>query len=290
MEKLPSYVLITPARNEAEFIEVTIKAVVTQTILPLKWVIVSDGSTDGTDEIVSRYAHDHHWIELVRMPERQERHFAGKVHAFNAGYARVVGLKYDIIGNLDADVSFDTEYFKFLLTKFQENPQLGVAGTPYREGKFQYDFRFTSITHVSGQCQLFRRKCFEDIGGFQPRKIGGVDLVAVTTARMKGWETRTFLEKPYEHHRKMGTATANFLVTPFKVGRSDYILGSHPLWEILRSIYQLSRPPIILGGVLRIAGFSWAMVSGEEKQVSPDFVQFRRQEQMQRLKSLMIRR
>src|ERR1017187_2624764 len=113
MPTLPTYVLITPARNEARFIEVTIKSVVAQTHRPLKWVIVSDGSTDGTDDIVGRYMADHPWIELIRMPERRERHFAGKVHAFNAGYAKVTGLNYDIIGNLDADVSFDEDYLEF---------------------------------------------------------------------------------------------------------------------------------------------------------------------------------
>src|SRR5713226_4266269 len=105
-----TYVLVTPARNEAAFIEQTIEAVVGQTIRPAKWVIVSDGSTDGTDEIVKGYAAKHNWIELVRMPERRERHFAGKVGAFNAGYARVRDLDYDVIGNLDADISFDEEY------------------------------------------------------------------------------------------------------------------------------------------------------------------------------------
>src|SRR3989442_13622651 len=94
------YVLITPARNEAKFIELTIKSVLGQTIRPAKWVIVSDGSTDGTDDIVSKYAADHRCIELVRMPERRERNFAGKVHAFNAGYARRTALQYDMIGCL----------------------------------------------------------------------------------------------------------------------------------------------------------------------------------------------
>src|SRR5262245_10781480 len=111
MKKKLSYVLITPARNEAKSIEGTIQSVVKQTHLPLKWVIVSDGSTDGTDDIVKRYAASHPWIELVRRPERQERHFAGKVHAFNAGYERVQKLQYDVIGNLDADLTFDEEYF-----------------------------------------------------------------------------------------------------------------------------------------------------------------------------------
>jgi biofilm PGA synthesis N-glycosyltransferase PgaC len=289
MVTLPKYVLITPARNEAKYIELTLKSVTAQTILPLKWIIVSDGSTDGTDDIVNAYVADNPWIELVRMPERKERHFAGKVLAFNAGYARVSNSKYDIIANLDGDVSFDSQYFEFLLGKFAENPRLGVAGTPFREGSFQYDYRFTSIEHVSGQCQLFRRECFVEIGGYVPRKIGGVDLFAVTTARMKGWQTRTFVEKPYVHHRQMGTATAGIWKAPFKVGRADYLLGSHPLWEFTRCIYQTTRPPILIGGGLRLVGYVWAMVSQGEKQVPADFIRFRRQEQISRLWKFVTR-
>jgi biofilm PGA synthesis N-glycosyltransferase PgaC len=283
MPTLPTYILITPARNEEAYLELTIKSMVAQTVKPLKWVIVSDGSTDRTDEIVKSYLSDHPWIELLRLPERRERHFAGKVRAFEAGYSKVAGLKFEVIGNLDADISFDGDYFDFILRKFAENPRLGVAGTPFREGSFQYDYRFTSIEHVSGQCQLFRRDCFEDIGGYIPREIGGIDLVAVTTARMKGWQTRTFLEKPYVHHRIMGTATASIWEAPFKVGKKDYALGSHPLWQLARCIYQTTQPPFLLGGGLHLAGFFSMMVRGTEKQVPADFIRFRRSEEMRRL-------
>src|SRR6516162_11731394 len=100
------YVLITPVRDEVRFIDLTIKSVVAQTVRPLKWIIVSDGSTDGTDDVVRKYQPENPWIELVRMPERRERHFAGKVYAFNAGYERVKALPYDVIGSLDGDLSF----------------------------------------------------------------------------------------------------------------------------------------------------------------------------------------
>src|SRR5216684_8702803 len=118
-----SYVLITPARNEAAFIKRTIESVVAQTARSAKWVIVSDGSADGTDEIVSKYAAEHAWIELVRMPERRQRHFAGKVHAFNAGYARMKDVQYEIVGSLDGDISFGQGYFSFLLQKLAEDPK-----------------------------------------------------------------------------------------------------------------------------------------------------------------------
>ncbi len=285
MRTLPSYVLITPARNEAQFIELTIKSVVAQTIKPLKWVVVSDGSTDATDDIVKRYAAEHPWIELVRMPERRERHFAGKVHAFNAGWARVKDLDYEVIANLDADVEFDAEYFAFLLSKFAENPRLGVAGTPFTEGSFQYDYRFTSIEHVSGQIQLFRRRCFEEIGGYVPREMGGIDHVAVISARMKGWQTRTFLEKPYLHHRVMGTATANILMVSWNLGKKDYVLGTAALFEVFRCIYQARRRPVVIGGILHLAGYLWAMMR-LDRQVPAEIVAFRKQEQMRRLKRL----
>jgi poly-beta-1,6-N-acetyl-D-glucosamine synthase len=286
MPTSPSYVLITPARDEAALIDLPITSVVKQTVRPAKWVIVSDGSTDGTDDIVRKYAADHPWIELIRMPERRERHFAGKVHAFNAGYARLKGLDYNVIGNLDADVEFEEDYFDFLLAKFAENPQLGVAGTPFREGSFQYDYRFTSIEHVSGQVQMFRRECFKDIGGYVPRKIGGADHVAVITARMKGWQTRTFVEKTHVHHRRMGTAAQHALLVPWKLGRADSALGSHPAWEFFRCIYQMRRRPFLVGGILRFASFVWAAVRGTQKEVSPDFILFRRKEEMRRLRKL----
>jgi len=147
----PAYVLISTARNEANFIELTIRSILAQTVRPLKWIIVSDGSTDGTDDIVRQYANEHSWIELVRMPERRERHFAGKVQAFNAGYTRVKDLPFEVIGNLDADVSFDDkDYFLFLMNKFAEDPRLGVGGTPYQQENSTYDYRFVNIEDVSG--------------------------------------------------------------------------------------------------------------------------------------------
>lgn len=289
MPTLPTYVLITPARNEAQYIELTIKSVVAQTVRPVKWVIVSDGSTDGTDEIVCKYTRDNPWMQLIRMPERRERHFAGKVLAFNAGRVVVSDLDFDIIGNLDADVSFDEHYFEFLMSKFAQDSELGVAGTAFSEDSLQYDYRFTNIEHVSGQIQLFRVKCFEDIGGYQPRKLGGIDWVAVTSARMKGWRTRTFPEKIFTHHRQMSSAMHSGLAVPFRGGRKDYILGNHPVWELFRCIYQATRPPFLIGGGLRFAGFVWAIVSGTKSELPVELIRFTRQEQLGRLGRLFAK-
>ena len=289
-----TYVLITPARNEAAFIEQTILSMVNQTVKPLKWVIVSDGSTDGTDDIVKSYVTKYPWIELLRMPERQERNFAGKVHAFNAGYARVKELNYDIIGNLDADISFEADYFEFLLKQFYHDTHLGVGGTPFSEAGTTYDYRFTSTDHVSGACQLFRRQAFESIGGYTPLKVGGIDLVAVTTARMKGWKTRTFPEKLCQHHKKTQSGRYSRLTAIFKSGYHDYLMGGDAAWQFFRSVYQMGKQPPVLGGTTLLAGYLWALASRAERPVSKEFAEFRAKEQIARLKmffrSLLIKK
>lgn len=288
MSQLPQYVLVTPARNEAQFIELTLKSMVAQTVPPAKWVIVSDGSTDETDDIVSKYAAAHPWIELLRMPERRERNFAGKVHAFRAGYEQVKNVPYEVIGSMDADISFDADYFQFLLNKLVEDPALGLVGTPFKDTSM-YDYRFVSIEHVSGACQLFRRKCFEDIGGYIPVRSGGVDHIAVVTARMKGWKTRTFTEKICLHHRKIGSAKAGAVKAKFRDGALDYALGGHPLWEIFRSTYQLSKKPYFIGGLALLSGYMQAALRRKQRPVPLEFVKFRRREQMERLRRFLFR-
>ncbi len=288
MNQILSYVVVSPARNEAQFIELTLRSMAAQTILPLRWVIVSDSSTDGTDEIVTRYASEYPWIELLRVPDRAERNFAGKVFAFNAGYARVKDLDYQVIASLDADISFDPDYFEFLLGKLATDPLLGLTGTPFQElsGRV-YDYRFVSIEHVSGACQVFRRACFEAIDGYVPVKSGSIDHIAVISARMKGWKTRTYTERVCIHHREMGTADRKGLRLKFKYGIKDYIIGNHPMWELLRAGYQMAQPPVCLGGLALGAGYVWAMLRRIDRPVPPQLIAFHRQEQMRRLRKFL---
>src|SRR6185295_18162748 len=173
-----SYVLITPARNEEAFIEKTIQSMICQTLLPTKWVIVNDGSTDSTADIVSRYLPKYSWLEMVQVPSDRDRNFAAKVYAFNAGYERVKNLEYVVIGNLDADISFDEDYCEFLLNRFKEDANLGVGGTIFKEQGYSSETdSFEGHDHVTGGCQLFRRQCFEEIGGYTPYKSGGIDWI-----------------------------------------------------------------------------------------------------------------
>ena len=285
-----NYVLITPARNEADFIELTIKSVLAQTVRPVRWVIVNDGSTDATAEIVSNYASVHSWIEMLQMPERQERHFGGKAHAVAAGRQRVAPLEFEVIGNLDADVSFEPDYFEFLMTRFAENPKLGVAGTAFLEGNLSYNYEMVGIEHVSGMIQLFRRQCFEAIGGYSAVKTGGIDLMAVLTARTKGWETRTFTEKSFVHHRSQGGALHTGLRGRWYMGRKDYLLGNHPVWEFFRSFYQMQYRPYVIGGLLVLVSYFWHLVRRVERTMPRELIELRQSDQMKRLKSLVERR
>ncbi len=284
------YVLITPTCNEEKFIEYTLKSVVKQTVLPLKWVIVNDGSTDATASIVERYANQYDWIELVNLPKKKGRNFAAKVHAFNAGRERLKGLDHDVIGNLDSDITLDEDHFEFLMGKFREDPSLGVAGTIFVEGDGYSSGgdSFEGQSYVSGSCQMFRRECFDEIGGYFPSKNGGIDWIAVMTARMIGWKTQSFREKSSFHHRLLGTADRGVLGSSYAYGRKDYYLGGHPLWELFRSAYRLTKKPYVLAGVALFLGYAGAYIKHEERPVSKELMEFHRKEQMRRLRKILV--
>jgi poly-beta-1,6-N-acetyl-D-glucosamine synthase len=281
------YVLITPARNEETFIGKTLDSVVRQTLLPQRWVIIDDGSTDGTPKLVEAYSKKFPWIELLRRERRPTRSFAGKADAFNAGFERVRSLDFDIVGNLDADISFEPDYFELLLEKFSEFPKLGIAGTPMREAGYDaIRDSFYNENDVFGACQLFRRACFEEIGGYVPIKWGGIDWIAVRTARLKGWQTRSFSEKFFYHHRRMGATESNTWQASFDYGRKDYFLGNHPLWQIFRVAFQMTRRPYVFGGLVLLSGYLYSLACRIERPVTNELLSFHRQEQMARLKQL----
>src|SRR3984893_645016 len=282
------YVLITPARNEEKLIEKVIQSVISQTVPPSRWVIVNDGSTDATASIVSRYLAKYPWMELLNLSPHRDRSFAAKVHAFNAGFDRVKNLDFKVVGNLDSDLSVDADYLEFLLAKFEEDPGLGVAGTIFREeGYSSATDSFEGQNHVAGGCQLFRRQCFEQIGGYVPNKAGGIDWIAVTTARMMGWKTRSFREKYFFHYRSLGTAERSLLASTFSYGEKDYYLGGHPLWEMFRVAYRATKKPFLVGGMALYSGYLSAFLRQMERPVSNDLMRFHRKEQLKKLRTIL---
>lgn len=279
------YALITPARNEEELIRKSLDSVTSQTLPPVRWIVVDDGSTDRTAAIVQEYADRFPWIELVRRPEHLDRSFAGKVHAFNAGFERLQGVDFEVVGNLDADISFPPDYLEFLMQRFAEDPTIGVGGTPFTQDG-GYDTAKDSLegdNYVAGGCQLFRARCFQEIGGYVPIRGGGIDWIAVMTARMKGWKVRSFSEKRFHHYRSLGTAERGVLGASFDYGKRAYSLGSSPIWQVFRSLYRLKSKPYVLGGLALGGGYFWSMLCRKERRVSREMMRFCRREQMQKL-------
>jgi glycosyltransferase involved in cell wall biosynthesis len=261
-----------------------------QTRLPERWIIVDDGSTDGTAAIVEDFVKRHPWIELVRRAPRENRSFAGKVHAINAGLERLktLGTHFELLGNLDADVSFEPDYMEFLLQQFTRDERLGVGGTPFTEAGGYDSTRdsFEGDKYVAGPCQLFRAACFRDIGGYVANPAGGVDWIAVMMARMKGWTVRAFPEKRFHHHRAMGTAERGKVGAMFSYGQKDYYLGGSALWQVFRAAYQSTKRPFVLGGMALLMGYGWASVRRVPRPVSKALIRFHRREQMRKLRAV----
>jgi glycosyltransferase involved in cell wall biosynthesis len=284
-----AYVLATAAYNEGEFIENTIRSVISQEVPPAKWVIVSDGSTDSTDEVIKRYAAQYSFIQLYRITEDHPRNFAAQVNAINAGMEQLRGTAYEFIGNMDADVTMAPTYFKLLLEKFEHDPKLGLGGGMIYEQDLDGIFKgrkTNSRTSVAHACQLFRKDCFTSVGGqYIPLPYGGPDTYAETTARMKGWHVESFEDLTMFHHRPTGSA-GGLLKSCFRQGKMDYSLGALPLFEMLKLASRVWVKPYLLGSVVRFAGFVHSYFQGEQRAVPSEFMSYLRKEQRQRLTSL----
>lgn len=284
---LTKYVLITAARNEQDYIEKTILSVIAQTKKPEKWVIVSDGSLDNTEEIVRKYEKDYSFIKLVVKISSEGRDFASKVYAIQLGLELLDNIDYDFIGILDADVSFENNYYSSLIDEFRKNPILGIAGGKYFdivEGKLIPIY--SSPYSVRGATQFFRKECFNSIGGIKPMKYGGEDGLACVSARMHGWELENFGYLTVLHHRPTGTSGRNLLKTRVHDGFVEYHLGFHPLFQFVKSIRRIKQKPFLLGSLLRIYGFWLANFKKERRFVSDEFIKFIRTEQLKRITKL----
>ena len=285
--KASRYVLVTAAKNEEAYIERTLQSIVAQSVLPQKWVIVSDGSTDNTDEIVRRWAGKYDFIELLRKEPELTRNFGAKARAVRLGVERLCGTEYSFLGNLDADVTVEPDYYEKAMAKFEEDPHLGIAGgLRFDNCRGTYRKVLASPNSAGGPTQFFRRECYEQIGGYLSVRLGGVDYVAEIMARMHGWKVRTFPDLKLWHHRRTGTENRTIFAARFHEGISAYIHGCHPLFELSRCIYRVFDRPYLLGSVFRLGGYCWAVLCREEKDVPEQVVRYLRREQIDRLWSV----
>jgi glycosyltransferase involved in cell wall biosynthesis len=282
------YVIITPAKDEQETIEKTIESIIHQTVRPSCWVIVDDGSTDRTAEIVQSYLPSHGYMRLLKRRSGR-REFGSKVTAFNAGYQLLEGSEHSFIGNLDADISLEPNYYERILAEFQRDPRLGIAGGSVHTkigNRFITADRTTDS--VAGAVQLFRKECFDGIGGYIPLTRGGTDGAAEIMARMNGWSVRKFVDISVYEHRRTGSAQHGVLGARYAEGICFHSLGYSSLFYLLRCIYRVKDRPFVLGCVWALLGFIAAGLKRDPICVPPQVVSYLRSEQMGKLRRMFF--
>lgn len=283
-KKNTRYVVLTAARNEEKNIEKTIQSVIYQTIKPVQWIIISDGSTDRTDEIVLSYAKKNNFIKFFRASGEKLHSFGSKVKAINFAKSQVTVKEYDYIGILDADISFSSDYFKEVITRFDNNPRLGLGGgIIYQVENDRTVKQNIDVNSVAGAVQLFRRRCFEQLGDFLPLQYGGEDAAMEIKAKMNSWEVRTFPELHVMHYGFVGRGAGNLLKGKFNTGIRFYQLGYHPLFQVFRCTYRVIDWPYVIGSVAELCGYFKCLIKKEKIMLPEDTVAFLRKEQMQRL-------
>jgi biofilm PGA synthesis N-glycosyltransferase PgaC len=284
------YVLVTAAYNEEAYIGRTIESIVGQTLLPQRWVIVSDGSTDRTDDIVQKHAAKYPFIRFVRIQEKHTRNFGAQVMAINRGFEQLRDVDYDFIANVDSDLSFEPTYYSRLLQKFDEDPKLGLAGGFIFEEDHDGIFRsrlLNSEHSVGHAVQMLRRECYEAIGGWIAMPYGGQDWHALVTAQMLGWRIKAFPELPVFHHRPTGTGDRR-VRNLFREGCMDYSVGSYPPFEIMKIVRRMRFKPYVVGSLIRLSGFVWGYCRSEVRLVSPEFIQFLRGQQKRAMRDFFL--
>lgn len=278
------YIVITPARNEQDNIGHTIRSMAGQTCRPVLWVIVNDGSTDRTAEIINDAAREHPWIMPVHRPDRGFRQQGGGVvEAFCAGYERIGSESWDFLVKFDADLSFAPDYFELCLMKFAGDAKLGIGGGLICQdvaGRLVCESPGDPIFHVRGATKIYRRECWEAIGGLI--QAPGWDTVDELKANMLGWTTRSFPDVPLKHHRYTGSVDGTWK-NYVKFGLANYITGYHPLFMALKCLKRSFQRPYFVGAI----GLGWGFCCGYLRQVAqvddPRLIRYVRRQQLNKL-------
>lgn len=288
--KVAPLVIVSPVRDEAKLIQQTLDSVVAQTVRPQEWVIVDDGSTDNTVEIVEAFAQRYPFIHLVRHENRGFRKLGGGVvAAFKFGLTKIHSPEFAFVAKLDGDMSFGPRYLEKMFERFDHNPKLAaVSGKVFRPENGELIEEAIIDEHVAGQFKLYRWDAYQDIGGFVEEVLW--DGIDVHTARMKGWDTCSFMDPDalLYHHRLMGSSDKNVLRGRLRWGRGLYFMGYHPLYTIASGLFRMREKPFIIGGLLIIVGYFKAALQGVPRYDNPEFRQYLRRWQMQQLKARLF--
>ncbi|MCX8089451.1 MAG: glycosyltransferase family 2 protein [Verrucomicrobiae bacterium] len=284
MKRALNYVIITPVRNEAEFLPLTIRSVVAQTIRPTMWIIVNDGSRDKTGALAEEAARTHSWIRVVHRSDRGFRQAgSGVMEAFYDGYKLVEKEPWEFLVKLDGDLSFEPNYFERCFQAFAADPRLGIAGgtiCSLRDGVPQEESKIDPTFHVRGATKIYRAECWRAIGGLI--RAPGWDTVDEVKANMLGWRTRTLEGINAIHHRPTGAAYGSWNDMA-KGGVANYIAGYHPLFMFLKCIRRLADKPYIIGGCALWAGYTKAWLKRMPRVGDPELIRYFQRQQMNRL-------
>lgn len=281
------YIIISPVRNEEKYLPATIRAITDQSIRPMAYILVDDGSTDRTREIIEQASRDHVWIHYVGRPDRGERKVgAGVIEAFYGGYDTIKDKDFDYICKMDGDLTIGPRYFEALFSKFAGDRYLGAASgklfLDLGNGKLAEE-RITDESVLGGMLCL-RKKCFEDIDGFVREVMW--DGITFHRSRMAGWRTRSFRERElmiYDH-RLMGSSSKSIFHGRIRWGWGQYFMGTHPLYILAVGMYRMMERPFIIGGVLIVMGYLKGWIKGSKRYNYPGFRKSLNAWQLERLK------
>jgi biofilm PGA synthesis N-glycosyltransferase PgaC len=277
------YVIITPVRNEAAYLQLLVDSLGAQTIKPQQWVIVDDGSTDGTAELAEAAAGNHPWISVLRRSDRGYRQPGGGViQAFCDGF-RLINPEWEFLVKLDGDVSFEADYFEKCFGRFANDPKLGIGGGTVcqktNEGLMP-EAPSDPVFHVRGATKIYRRQCWEAIGGLL--KAPGWDTVDEYKANMLGWTTYTFPDVKLWHHRKAGEAQGTWK-NWVKNGLANYVAGYHPLFMGIKCGRRIFSRPYGIGALGLLVGFVSGYLHRVPKVEDGALIRYVRDQQLRKL-------
>jgi biofilm PGA synthesis N-glycosyltransferase PgaC len=276
------YVIVSPVRDEEQYLESTIQGVIRQTVLPAEWIIVNDGSSDNTGRIAECYAKSYPWIRVVHRDDRGRRvPGSGVVEAFYDGYRRLVFQDWDFVVKLDGDVGLDPDYFEQCFERFKQDPLLGICGGVMYcmiDGKLQRESH--PMFHVRGPIKLYKRSCWNGIGGLI--QAAGWDTVDEVQANRLGWRTKTFADLKVIHQRPTGAALGAWK-DGVKMGRAAYICGYHPLFMAAKFMKRLFARPYFISALSHGYGFISSYWKRVRRVEDPDLIRYLRSQQLRRL-------
>jgi biofilm PGA synthesis N-glycosyltransferase PgaC len=282
--KRPQYVVITPVRDEALYIAKTIEAVMSQTVRPHQWIVVDDGSTDGTGDILDRHAEQTDWMSVVHRSNRGHRANGGGVmEAFYAGYAEVSDMSWEYLVKLDGDLSFAPDYFERCFAMFGADAKLGIGGgtvCQLENGEVTVESVGDPPFHVRGATKIYRRECWERIAPLV--RAPGWDTIDEVKANMLGWTTRTFRDHRVIQHKPTGSADGAWR-NAFKNGRANYVTGYDPLFMLAKCVKRAFMSPRIVAGLAMALGFGSGYFERLPQVHDADVIGYLRRQQRRRL-------